>query len=375
MRGRQAAQELSVQLSTMKRTRMDSVTLEDASDSPVPSKRAKSVQACSSCRRSKTRCELLDAASASGSLKCHRCKVLNLSCSFEKLPPPPPLYSRPTPPTSRLSPPPRFFQSPAESSSSATTAVADICSAVKNPSDDLEQPDAPWALLRTIDFDDKAIPMLALQEFVTRPHTGAGDCRNVHYRGGSNPSMAGILTQDEASYLIDMYVLKLLDDNVFIALHRFNTRYSPWLSLQPDQDFDTPLLNLARCSVASRHLDSATRPAASQALQKLAEDSILSQIFSPSPSTDAVHALLILSLWSPVCCTPTPVRDGRLLVGSAVSMAMNLRLGQASTYARSLMELKEGDVGPSGEKLGDLEEAMEKSRLVCLFRHLQRLRN
>jgi hypothetical protein len=64
------------------------------------------------------------------------------------------------------------------------------------------------------------------------------------------------------------------------------------------------------------------------------------------------------------------VRDGRLLAGSAVSMAMNLRLGQASTYARSLVESRQGDVGPSDDKAGDLDEALVKSRLVCSYRRL-----
>lgn len=48
---------------------------------PAPAKRAKAAQACLSCRKHKTRCEMLDGDNAGA--QCHRCKVLSLSCSFE----------------------------------------------------------------------------------------------------------------------------------------------------------------------------------------------------------------------------------------------------------------------------------------------------
>jgi hypothetical protein len=43
-------------------------------------KRAKTSQACVSCRKHKTRCEL---PSEPGISKCHRCHVLSATCSFE----------------------------------------------------------------------------------------------------------------------------------------------------------------------------------------------------------------------------------------------------------------------------------------------------
>jgi len=48
---------------------------------PAPAKRAKAAQACLSCRKHKTRCEMLDRDNSGA--QCHRCKVLSLSCSFE----------------------------------------------------------------------------------------------------------------------------------------------------------------------------------------------------------------------------------------------------------------------------------------------------
>lgn len=54
-----------------------------------PPKRAKASQACSSCRKHKTRCELLE--SWSNPSRCHRCDVLSITCSFEANAPPNPV--------------------------------------------------------------------------------------------------------------------------------------------------------------------------------------------------------------------------------------------------------------------------------------------
>ncbi len=71
---------------------------EDPSNTSLPSeaadvtakrplaKRAKANQACASCRKNKTRCELLDSTSFVS--RCHRCDVLSITCSFETNAPP-----------------------------------------------------------------------------------------------------------------------------------------------------------------------------------------------------------------------------------------------------------------------------------------------
>ncbi len=46
-------------------------------------KRPKASRACATCRKTKSRCELLDVApGVNGRLQCHRCKVLDIECSF-----------------------------------------------------------------------------------------------------------------------------------------------------------------------------------------------------------------------------------------------------------------------------------------------------
>ncbi len=48
-----------------------------------PAKRQKASRACATCRKTKSRCELLDVApGVNGRLHCHRCKVLDIECSF-----------------------------------------------------------------------------------------------------------------------------------------------------------------------------------------------------------------------------------------------------------------------------------------------------
>src|ERR1700722_4327716 len=47
-----------------------------------PQKRIKASQACASCRKSKTRCELVDTAARSGTLHCRRCLSLGMPCSY-----------------------------------------------------------------------------------------------------------------------------------------------------------------------------------------------------------------------------------------------------------------------------------------------------
>lgn len=97
----------------------------------------------------------------------------------------------------------------------------------------------------------------------------------------------------------------------------------------------------------------------------LTEDSIAKMIFNPRPSesVEAIQALLILSLWAPLGGPPeNDGRDGRLLIASAVSMAMNLRLNQASLKANALKKKNGGRL--SVDDTEALEEMAENARLV-----------
>jgi hypothetical protein len=141
----------------------------------------------------------------------------------------------------------------------------------------------------------------------------------------------------------------------------FESRYSPWLNLQPHRGGINPLIMLARCTVASRHLDSVTCASIVQQLQKLTEEAIYRQVFNPTPSIQLIEAIQILALWSPH--EQGEVRDGRLLIASAISMAMNLRLNKAVEYAAELYELVNTE--RTNSMASDLDGAIQKARLVC----------
>lgn len=153
---------------------------------------------------------------------------------------------------------------------------------------------------------------------------------------------------------------------VNVHLLRFDERYTPWLNFKPTPNASSALLDIVCCAIASRHLESVSGGAqVKMQLQKLTEDSIAKMIFNPRPSesVEAIQALLILSLWAPLGGPPeSDGRDGRLLIASAVSMAMNLRLNQASQKATALRKLTGGRL--SLEDAESLEEMLENARLV-----------
>ncbi|KAL4076253.1 hypothetical protein V8B97DRAFT_2028809 [Scleroderma yunnanense] len=334
-----------------------------------PAKRAKAAQACLSCRKHKTRCEMLDGDSA---VQCHRCKVLSLSCSFgdsggspvstttsraqtnvsdvRKVDRQPSISlssnkiqdvapdgsfnsSKNIPKTWENSPPDTL--SPFQDQPREKVEVD-----LSDPKRLLPEQQRPWGLLKLPGgFDGTTVPMLAMQALVRSGVSGEDELKNK-----IDQSLFHILGRERAKSLTDM----------------FEERYNPWLNLPPNYHNDSPLVRLAQCCVASRHLEPSTRSMVTPQLYRLADEAIFKQAFSPLPSTDAIHATLIHSLWGPVGDPSSrETRDGRLLAATAVSMAMNLRLSQAMTYAKTLGSRKK----PNEPLNGELVEALDKARL------------
>jgi hypothetical protein len=157
----------------------------------------------------------------------------------------------------------------------------------------------------------------------------------------------------------------VFNDCLSHVLCSFETIYSPWLNLQPDRGDNNPMLTLARCMVACRHLDSVTCASISPQLQKLTEEAVFRHVFNPVPSLQSIEAILILSLWSPIGGhAEGEGRDGRLLITSAVSMAMNLRLNHAVEYAVELGKSMKSETVISDSMASDLDDATDKARLV-----------
>ncbi|KIK98214.1 hypothetical protein PAXRUDRAFT_134672 [Paxillus rubicundulus Ve08.2h10] len=211
-----------------------------------------------------------------------------------------------------------------------------------NPERLLPEKHSPWGFLKLPGgFNGSTVPMLAMQA-LTRSGTNMAESA----RNKVDQTLLRVLGHEQVNYLVDM----------------FEDRYSPWLNLQPRNlnQVPGPLLRLAECCVASRHLEPSVRSIVSPQLYRIADEFVFKQAFNPLPSTDAIHAILILSVWEPVGDPELKEsRDGRLIASTAVSMAMNLRLSEAMVYARTLRNQKK----PNEPLSAELVEALDKARL------------
>ncbi|KAJ7628374.1 hypothetical protein FB45DRAFT_748179 [Roridomyces roridus] len=322
----------------------------------APAKRSKATQACASCRRQKSRCEILEVPGGGEAvtvIRCHRCKVLNQQCSFETsdiihfrpkpVPRPGPLHT-PSPTASTVSTPTSRLDSPYDGLNALANAASQATQTANNgyvngmhPEDLVPTAQTPiWGTLNRQDWT--AAPILAMQELVRCPRSESS------IEPPSGGRMSEILGAAEINSLLDI----------------FETRYSPWLCAQPGSlECTNSLLDIVRCTIASRHLPPASRSVISPRLQKLAEDGLVREIFNPQPSLDSIKALLVLSVWTPICGTGAEARDGRLLIASAVSMAMNLHLQSESQRAMALRAHKDA----SPEKQIEFNESTERWRL------------
>ncbi|KAF7336208.1 hypothetical protein MVEN_02168600 [Mycena venus] len=276
------------------------------SDNPAPKRRKATSQACAACRRQKSRCEILDVPvpnhdGAPVVIRCHRCKVVGIECSFETsnlahFPPPQ------TPPAA--SPGSSRERTVPETASGHVLHLEDIIPTATTP--------ASGSVLRV---DWTATPILAIEELVRCPR------RDMHQQPPGADRLSEILNPQEITSLLDI----------------FETRYAPWLCAQPrPAENSNSFLDIVRCTIASRHLPPAARSAATPRLQKLTNDLFVREAFNPQPSLDSITALLILSIWSPICDNGGVARDVRLLIASAVSMAKNMNLHNASMRVLSL---------------------------------------
>ncbi|KAJ7269866.1 hypothetical protein C8J57DRAFT_322748 [Mycena rebaudengoi] len=312
----------------MKRARENK---DEGSNSRTRPKKHKALKACTSCKKSKTRCELLD--SARSPVRCHRCQVLSIQCSYEgTVLPVAPESLRP------VSPPPESFASHSVSNGRSNAGPSTTVDPIPMP-----PADRIWSFVAEEGYDWSA-PMLAIQQLGKVPFY----CLKTHAPSvfaGSELSLPIILAEDRIQHL----------------LHLFDEQYTPWLNFKPIRD-NSPVLNIVCCAIASRHLQDANT--VQMQLQKLADDSISKLILNPRPSEsiETIQALLILSLWAPLGGTPEgEVRDGRLLIASAVGMAMNIRLNLASLKAEQLRKQCEGQLSP--QDADKLEELLENARL------------
>ncbi|KAJ3841856.1 hypothetical protein F5878DRAFT_439046 [Lentinula raphanica] len=345
-----------------------------------PAKRSKASQACTSCRKHKSRCELLEFPSSSQGITCHRCKILNIQCSFESsniihlpssqshpetsrailvnsssasnsaspsesspfCPPlPPNQLPSPTPSVSEQSSPRHYYET---ISSSRTTTIKEVRDL--RP-EDIVSDEVPWGPGGGQGgFDWTAAPILAIHELASKSYSQSPLSSPLRAPSTSDHNLRSVLTKNQITRLLEI----------------FEERYAPWMCSPPrnPEPGSSELLDLIRCTIAARHLDAVTRASVSPRLQRLSETLFLHQQLGTEPTVESIEALLILSLWSPLTNTGYSVkRDGRALASIAVSSAISLGLSEASLHRAQIRS--EQVPPPSG-----LADLTDKTRLWLL---------
>ncbi|KAJ3758560.1 hypothetical protein EV360DRAFT_43627 [Lentinula raphanica] len=346
----------------MKRQTDKASSSSPSTSSSRATKRTKSVQACTNCRKHKTRCEILGGFDQA-IIRCHRCKVLDAECSYSSMDKS--LFevasSRSTVSTNRGDEHGEWHDRNLDVlsgySGTPTPRNAPGSSNASLPPDLFpNNPHLLWDFLRMPeDSLDWTAPLQAMQHLMKQSHHDTSISRR-HPPRIPNDSLDNILTPNQIQHLISI----------------FEHNYLPWLNFMPIRETHSPILDLVYCTIASRHFDEATRSAVAPRLQALAAETVAKMIFQSRrlETLETIQCLLILSLWAPVCGADEDFRDGRLLVASAVSMAHNMRLNDACVHVTRLRERR-----GRGEDVSDRElfDAMNRTRLWIALTNVESL--
>lgn len=336
----------------------------DACTTRPSAKRPKTSQACTSCRKHKTRCELLESASLLS--RCHRCHVLSITCSFETAPP---VQAAATQPTGDQTHSPlavirrRLFdaifcpQINSEKCSEQSQSDAPSSSPRSTPT-------SPWGFLKVPGIPDwTATPMLAMLTLSKMARTDQPIIQPV-----ANLTFAEVLTCDQKRYLLNLYVTIISQVSWWYSyIASFESHYAPWLSLPPNSLGENPFLNLIRCTIASRHLESSIRAIVFPTLRRLTEEAIVEHIFNPTPCLATIQSFALLALWSPFDPSSSETRDSRLIAGAAINMCSTLRCDQAANDEQVLQERRKLGAELSPQEAELLTTAGQKKLLVSSF--------
>ncbi|KAH8824943.1 hypothetical protein DL96DRAFT_1611340 [Flagelloscypha sp. PMI_526] len=301
-------------------------------------KRPKTNQACSSCRKHKTRCEVLDTAAIP--YRCHRCRVLNVRCSYEEMEHPPGIP--PDLPQPSRSPLPNL-QTPAHPSTPNLSPTSlRMASGPRLGADGYSMRSEYfvqfWELVVSGQgaSQDWSSPVSAMQQ-LSRPTTAASFAQ-------LRVTLDTIVPADMLAHLLNL----------------FDSYYTGWLNFTPPRSPTMPILDLVKCAVASRHLDTAPRNHIAPQLRTLTDQIVQQIILDPTQfeSIETCQALLIVALWTPLTGTGTShTRDTRVLISTAVTLAMNIRLHHSSATAASIPS------SPQSPELSQAVYAMDRARL------------
>ncbi|KAF7970262.1 hypothetical protein HWV62_24526 [Athelia sp. TMB] len=308
----------------------------------LPQKRSKSNPACAACKRSKTRCEVLEPGQTGG---CHRCGVLQIACSFDAA-----VHAQDAP--SRAA------------SASSTSSPAPATASQLLTSTSVRRRPEPVILGPNIESLQHPVPPNVA--WGSSAHVSQVDWLETPVYAIRDMTRGGPATEDGVMGHIDGVLRDILAPRqIDWLLQSFEEKFSPWLNLPcHDAHSRNAFLRLAKCLVASRLLEPASRASAVPRLRELAENMVGKISFSPVPSTDSILAMIVLALWKTVGAGSAAAYDERLIIAAAVSMAVNLHLNDAVTY---LLRIKDADTGDDAAATAKNENVRDKARLwLCL---------
>ncbi|KAE9410857.1 hypothetical protein BT96DRAFT_912288 [Gymnopus androsaceus JB14] len=348
-----------------------------SSNAPISNRgtrRSRAVQACIGCRKTKARCELLDNLDSTAVLRCHRCKTLNLPCSYQDA-------DRQALRAGRKSGISQAWEQlvdftdleavsqpgPSTTTVSVTTPTCAVDSEHLPASDSTHahSPASPaplelkvlprsiwnyrrvsigqWRYCGTGTDDDGydlVWPMSAVHQISTKADTLA---RKV----GQVETLEEILEQSQIDELLRI----------------FQQNYLPWLGFSVIQSHSFPLLDLVRCTIASRHLSQSSLV---NRLLYATEGAISQIIIHPSPTyvLESIQALLLVTTWSPISVSEANQlqawKDPHLLLSSAISLATKIGLDKAPENYSALKRCKSQGAEVDEEQL---ENARDLTRL------------
>ncbi|KAE9409792.1 hypothetical protein BT96DRAFT_984159 [Gymnopus androsaceus JB14] len=301
----------------------------------------------STCRKHKTRCEILDGLDQQV-IRCHRCKVLKVQCSYQGMNRA--VFEAALAAKSEHGEITNTAVYGLNDSSPATTNSPGASNAFLHPRMFPNHPHHIWNFLQLPrGVLDWSAPLEAIQGLTKQVLS------NSHSRDHHSPSPPPAILSDSLESIFS-------PDQIDHLVSIFEHNYLPWLNFTLIRERPSPLLDLVCCTIASRHLTEPRRSIVAVRLQALATENAAKMIMQSrrSETLEAIQCLLILSLWAPVCGSSEDSRDGRLLIASAVTMALDMRLNDACELAMTLR-----DAHLRGEDVTDQEmlDASSRARL------------
>lgn len=305
----------------------------------APGSKRRKVRSCLTCRKQTTRCEFTTSVDA-----CHRCTVLKITCAFE-----------PDAHANLLATNNNNAQagSTGASQESASTAEGTPRTTNSAAGKDNDRLLVIEEALRQV-LKATGLPSLeSISETLATAQHEHSQSETLSAQKGTQlfktPVDLGYITLAQSTELTSIFEM------------RYNhCVYTPILKSHR-MTLGRPFTFTVMCALALR-LKTTVPSKAKHQVAALLESHIKTAMGARPYTTDAVHALLLMSLWSSVL-TPnmsendgSAIPDGWLLLSTAIHMAQSLRLDRASDEVYTLIRQKR-------ETTPEYEVALEKARV------------